>query len=360
MDKRYKDYAMNLVAILFFAGLLAWGDFTLFILTYFGIFIFTVIRTLQTPSKKRTKFYLIIAFFIAYFFQTVFAAFIMNGALMTSIWQIALRKSFCLLLMFLPMLVVRYITVGKFSRFYLPSVNEALTLSFQEVNNYSSKITSAINTLSAAGKKLSLENFKVFLADLPRNNSFEYINNGSLTKEYFDRAKDSLEDPHMYIVISNTGSAASELVSAFTQKDYSHVSISFDQELNTTISYNGGERVYPPGLNHEMLQFFNKKDDANILVYRLSCTMQQKKKILDKIEEINREGSAYNMVGLVLKYSHKPNIMFCSQFVYKMLELAELTYFEKNGDGVRPTDFIELDYYRKLEFDYKIQLNKQS
>ena len=72
--------------------------------------------------------------------------------------------------------------------------------------------------------------------------------------------------------------------------------------------------------------------------------------MLAAVERINREGSAYNMMGLVTKWSYKPNIMFCSQFVYRMLQEAGLAYFEKRPGEARPTDFVELDYRRKLEF----------
>jgi hypothetical protein len=82
--------------------------------------------------------------------------------------------------------------------------------------------------------------------------------------------------------------------------------------------------------------------------------------VLDKVAEINREGSAYNLMGLVLKYSHKPNIMFCSQFVYRMLEHADLTYFTRPAAFVKPVDLIELDYYKKLVFCYELKLNSQS
>jgi hypothetical protein len=67
------------------------------------------------------------------------------------------------------------------------------------------------------------------------------------------------------------------------------------------------------------------------------------------------KGSAYNMIGLLVKRSYKPNIMFCSQFVYKMLKLARVQYFNKKDGEVRPTDFIELDYYKKLHFEYEIK-----
>jgi len=58
---------------------------------------------------------------------------------------------------------------------------------------------------------------------------------------------------------------------------------------------------------------------------------------------------------LVAKHSFRPNIMFCSQFVYKMLKLVGLEFFEKDAGEVRPTDFIELDYYKKMAFEYEIK-----
>ena len=50
--------------------------------------------------------------------------------------------------------------------------------------------------------------------------------------------------------------------------------------------------------------------------------------------------------------------MFCSQFTYTMLELAGLNYFEKAATHVQPTDFIELDYYRNLEYVTEITFDK--
>jgi hypothetical protein len=149
-----------------------------------------------------------------------------------------------------------------------------------------------------------------------------------LTGAYFDYAYRTLDDPCIYIVISNTGSTASDLIAIFTN-----------------------------GMNHEMLQYFNKKADASIVVYRLKCTREQKKMIIDNIKKINQDGNAYNLLGLVLKYSYKPNIMFCSQFVYKMLKDAGLQYFDKPDAEVKPMDLIELDYQRKLEYVYEIKFN---
>jgi hypothetical protein len=147
------------------------------------------------------------------------------------------------------------------------------------------------------------------------------------------------------------------MISLFTGTEYNHASLAFDSELKTIVSYNGGTNVYPPGMNQEMLEYFNQKADSSILVYRLEAHLGQKEMILKKLEQINREGSAYNLLGLITKYSHKPNIMFCSQFVYKMLEYSGLSYFKKRDSEVKPTDFVELDYRRRLEFVYELRLN---
>jgi hypothetical protein len=228
-------------------------------------------------------------------------------------------------------------------------VHSALTFFKKNI----SKTKVGINNLK---EKLTVDNIDSLINDLPRHNSFEYINNQSLPENYFKYAYETLDDHYIYIILSNTGSAASELISIFTNRKYNHVSLAFDEYLKTIVSYNGGGKLYPPGLNYEILKSFSKKPDASIIVYKLKCNQEQKKFIIDKIKKINEEGSAYNLLGLVLKYSHKPNIMFCSQFVYKMLKDAGLEYFEKEEEKVSPMDLIELDYQRKLEYVYEIKL----
>lgn len=163
---------------------------------------------------------------------------------------------------------------------------------------------------------------------------------------------------YLYLVITKSKSPSSEVIGLFTNRAYNHVSISFDRELQTIISYNGGDKLEPPGLNSEILKGLTRRNGSTVLLYRLPATPAQKKIILDKVYEINREGSAYNLLGLLFKASYQPNIMFCSQFTYTILELAGLNYFEKAATHVQPTDFIELDYYRKLEYVTEITFDK--
>ncbi|WP_100065841.1 hypothetical protein [Miniphocaeibacter massiliensis] len=215
-------------------------------------------------------------------------------------------------------------------------------------------IADKLARVKRAGQIITREQLNAIIKDLPRHSSFSYINNGSLSDTYFEKAYSTLDDGYIYVVVSKSKSDASELIRAFTNKKYNHVSLSFDEELHTIISYNGGANTFSPGLNPEMISDLVSKEGAASAIYRLKATSEQKRIIIDKVKEINEVGSAYNIIGLITGYTHRSNIMFCSQFVYIMLELAKLNYFEKDFRKVRPTDFVELDYYRQLEFMFEI------
>jgi hypothetical protein len=203
---------------------------------------------------------------------------------------------------------------------------------------------------------LSPADIGALIRDLPRHNSFQYVNRLSLGAEYFAAAYASLEDPHVYIIFSDTGSPASRLIGLFTASSYNHVSLSFDSSLNTLVSYNGGNGVSGPGLNHERPGQLNQSSGASLLVYRLRTGPAQKQALINRVAAINREGSSYNLLGLLTKKSSLPNIMFCSQFVYTLLKDSGAAYFDKQSGAVRPLDFINLARRGKLEFTRKIPL----
>lgn len=234
------------------------------------------------------------------------------------------------------------------------------SFSFYDVKNAFDQISKGvINELKRPLSEININrnaarDIKDIVKDLPRHNAFNYVNKRSLNEEYFKTAKETLDNGYVYIVLSSTGSPAGKLIGKVTKKEYAHASLSFDEELKTIVSFNGGENIFSPGLNQEMIEFFNKKSDANIVVYKLEANRKQKEKILEEVKKINDQGSSYNLLGLFFPYSHRKNIMFCSQFVYTMLKVGELNYFDKKPEEVKPTDFVELDYERKLEFCTKI------
>jgi hypothetical protein len=197
---------------------------------------------------------------------------------------------------------------------------------------------------------LSPEDIAALLEDLPRHNSSRYITRLSLPEGYFETARLSLADPYIYIVLSDTGSPASKLIGSFTGASYNHVSLSFDSAMETLVSYNGGNGTSNPGLNRERLEHLCRKPGASLGIYRLRTEGKQKQALINRVAAINREGSSYNLLGLLTKKSRLPNIMFCSQFVYTLLEDAGAAYFNKESGKVRPMDFITLARGDRPEF----------
>jgi hypothetical protein len=177
--------------------------------------------------------------------------------------------------------------------------------------------------------------------DIPRHNSFRYISAGALPEAYFSKAREALRDPSIYIVLSDTKTPAAGIIAFFTRDPYNHVSLSFDKALTTMVSYNGGNGRNSPGLNQETIRDLCGLPGAKISVFRLYAGTEKKRLILNRIKRINDEGSSYNRLGLALKRSFKPNIMFCSQFVYTMLELVDLDYLERESGRVKPADFFD-------------------
>jgi hypothetical protein len=209
-----------------------------------------------------------------------------------------------------------------------------------------------------SGTVLSLEDLGVLARDLPRHNSFQYLTWFSLPAKYFEAAYGALEDPHIYIILSDTGSPAGKVIGFFTASPYNHVSLSFDPALETLVSYNGGNGSSGPGLNPERLHQLNRKPGASLVVYRLKTTAGQKRAVIDRLAAINREGSSYNLLGLLTGTSSLPNIMFCSQFVYTVLKDAGAAYFTKKQGTVKPMDFINLARGDRLEFAGKIAFTR--
>lgn len=160
----------------------------------------------------------------------------------------------------------------------------------------------------------------------------------------------ALSDGYVYLAFARSNSPAGQVIGLFTERPFNHVSLALDRDLTTLVSYNGGGAGEAPGLNPETLAQLVHHRGACVRLYRLPATRDQKRIILRRLGKIDQEGSAYNLLGLVLPYTAQPNTMFCSQFVYGILKLAGLAYFQKDPLQVRPTDLLEWDLQGRLSF----------
>ena len=177
------------------------------------------------------------------------------------------------------------------------------------------------------------------LASLRRHDSFNYVSHGTLSDAWLSRAR-AAHDEAVYIVLSNTKSAASKLIGRWTGDPYNHVSLAFDDALDTLVSFNGGGAGGTPGMNPESAEDLRRVEGASFAVYRLGVSAAQKRAMLERIEAVNREGSSYNLLGLLTGISAKPNIQFCSQFVYATLAAVGAAPFAPPRGTIKPMDFV--------------------
>lgn len=343
-----------LIAFLMSVVLFLNGNYVVYILSYVFCFTFLFCHAVFSASTIGEKIAQIIVYALILASQILFAVLVVEPSKNQELCRLM-----GVIILFAPFLI-RQIFFWKPLNVscIAPSLEEWSALSYAQLLCDTEEIIDKIVKAKKAGRVLSKGQISGIIRDLPQHHVFSYVNKGSLTREYFEKAQGSLKDGYLYLILTMSRSAASEVIGLFTKKQYNHVSLSFDLNLYTIISYNGGEKVEPPGLNPELVKNLAGREGASVIVYRIPASYEQKRKILDKVYEINQEGSAYNLMGLLFKFSYQPNIMFCSQFVYTMLEVAGLNYFEKDAAHVTPADFVELDYCRKLEFVRMITLNK--
>lgn len=158
---------------------------------------------------------------------------------------------------------------------------------------------------------------------------------------------------HIYVVISQTNSIVSRLISKLTGDKYSHASISLDKELDTMYSFG---RIFP---NNPFIGGFVKESphygtmkkfgNANIVVIQLEVANDKFDEVNEYIQTMyaNRRKFRYNTIGLFLAkfgmHFHRDNHFYCSEFVKALLEKFNLVEKNKFVDPVRPAELLGID-----------------
>lgn len=354
----FGNTSLFLILTLLCAALYFHGDYVSYILSYVFVFIFFLCYIIFTPATQWEKATQITIYGLILAAQIVFTILFIHSDEDYIVMALYRFLGSIFLLAVFP--VRQLVLMLENTNYMSPAADEWSALTYEQLKQNKEEITKRIDKIKETGRVISKGYVLEIVMDMPRHSSFSYVNNGTLSDDFFEKAEKTLSDGYIYIVLTRSKSPSSEVIGLFTSNSYNHVSVSFDKDLHTVVSYNGGEKLFPPGLNPELLKTLIRREGSSVLVYRLAASREQKEKMLNKVREINREGSAYNMVGLLLKYSYKPNIMYCSQFVYRLLSIAGLSYFDKGNDSISPADFVELDYYRRLEFVEEISLHDSS
>lgn len=161
----------------------------------------------------------------------------------------------------------------------------------------------------------------------------------------------------IYIVLTYTGTILSKLVKIYTRREFSHVSISLDEDLERMYSF-GRLNAYNPffgGFVHEGLDkgTFKRFKKTKTRIYSLEVDNEQYNRIVQLIDNINNNKAEYNfnmlgLIGVVLHCKIKREKRFyCAEFVKYILEESKTVY--DLPDLVKPEDFQDID---NLNFVY--------
>ena len=154
----------------------------------------------------------------------------------------------------------------------------------------------------------------------------------------------------IYIVLTYSGTYFSRFIKLFTRYNYTHVTISFDKNINTMYSF--GRKVYNnPLIGGFVIEkkdslFYKKYNRTKCIVLELDVNNYSYKKLNKLINKYkqNMELYKYDILGLIprivnIKIKRKYHDV-CSEFVGSLLEGADIYNFDKKV--IKPIDFMNI------------------
>ncbi|MBP1743284.1 MAG: hypothetical protein H6Q58_262 [Firmicutes bacterium] len=153
----------------------------------------------------------------------------------------------------------------------------------------------------------------------------------------------------VYILLTHTGSLLSNMIKLYTKEPYSHVSISFDENLKEVYSF-GRKKPRNPLIAGFIMEDIQKGTysiftETTYALYTFSVDDEQYGRLRECISlfENMKDKSSYNLLGLlgiILGYPiNRTNSYFCSQFIACLFERSGIEIFDKPFGLVTPKDF---------------------
>lgn len=173
------------------------------------------------------------------------------------------------------------------------------------------------------------------------------------------------KEKQIYILLSHSGSILSKLISIYTRKNYTHVSLGLDKDLDELYSF-GRLRPYNPVLGGFIQEdiingTYNRFPNTRCALYLLTVTEDQYERLGRVIEKFKKDQGKYkyNLIGLIGVMINRPIAReynyFCSQFVSEVLSNSGINIIEKTPGLTCPVDFLECE---ELQIIYEGQLNE--
>ena len=156
----------------------------------------------------------------------------------------------------------------------------------------------------------------------------------------------------IYILLTKSNTVVSRLVKLTTFDKYTHVSISFDEQLSPLYSFarHNIRLPLPAGLRPEYLDqgFFKQYPQIPCALYELKVEDEAYESAKQTVEEMMAESNKYkyNILGLFLCRlsipSKRKNHYFCSEFVSEILQNSNAVPLPKKPSLMRPNDYAKL------------------
>lgn len=149
----------------------------------------------------------------------------------------------------------------------------------------------------------------------------------------------------------------SKLIKCYTRKEYCHVSLALDENLDKMYSF-GRLNPYNPfigGFVHEGINIgtFGRFKNTSALIYSLDLDDRQYRKIKRTIRRMEKRRKIYrfNTIGLFASALNirikRNNYFYCAEFVKYLMDIGELEL--GLPEIVKPMDFEKID---NLQLEY--------
>lgn len=155
----------------------------------------------------------------------------------------------------------------------------------------------------------------------------------------------------IYLVLSHTGTLPSKFIRLYTRKEYSHVSISLDKELNEMYSFGRLNPYYPfwAGFVHEYPKkgTYKRFKNTKTSIYSLDVQDDEYEVICKTLKEMekNKRKYGFNYIGfcsIPFHISvHRKHHFYCAEFIKYL--------FEKSNLDVSLPSVAKPDDFRKIE-----------
>ena len=164
----------------------------------------------------------------------------------------------------------------------------------------------------------------------------------------------------VYLVLTYTGTMLAKIVRFYTRKEYSHVSIALDEQLNEMYSFGrlNPYNAFIGGFVHEYIDkgTFKRFYKTKATIYSIEITDEQYRKLINLIAKFEKRKELYkfNVIGLFavalnIKWK-KERSFYCAEFVKYALEHADIKV--DLPEIIKPDDFTYIENLEKIYTGY--------